>query len=130
VWDAPAADEKKSAPITKFGEYSLFDGKLGLKVSENDGKLTLALKPTSKPKEEYSASLNREKGTFWLVYPESAKKVWLFQNTTLVEYELTENGSNLVVTAGPDALKKAPKVLLDALPKEVREGLKGQGSKP
>jgi hypothetical protein len=126
AWDGAAADEKMSDPITKFGEYTVLDGNLILKVSEGDGKLTLSLKLKSKPNEEFSTSLTREKGTFWLVYPETANKVWLFQNTTLWVKEVTQNGSKLEAISGSEVLKKAPKKLLDAIPKEVRDRLKGK----
>jgi hypothetical protein len=132
LWGASggAADEKKVETITKFGEHRVFDGKLVLKVSEDDGKLTLAMQFAAKPDARYSTSLVREKGAFWAVYPESPRKVWLLQGKTLVEFELTDGGSNTTAISAPDVLKRAPKALLDALPKEVREGLGGAPGKP
>jgi hypothetical protein len=126
---ATAGDEKKVITITKFGEHSVFDGKLVVKVSEDDGKLTLAMQFAAKPDVRYSTSLVREKGAFWVVYPESPKRVWMLQGKTMVEFELTDGGSSTTAISAPDVLKRAPKALLDALPKEVLEGLKGDPSK-
>jgi hypothetical protein len=119
-------DVKTGGVITKLGEYKALDGKLSLKASEGDGKLTLNITPSSKPKSNFAVSLPSKKDAFWLVYPETANKVWFFRAPDLVEWELTEQGTNTTTSTGPGVLKAAPRALLDALPKEVLEKLKSK----
>jgi hypothetical protein len=126
---APADQPDEVKPgtvITKLGDYKALDGKLTLKVSEADGKLTLNIAPSSKPKRNFALSLPSQNGAFWLVYPEAANKVWFFRTPDLVEWELTDQGTNTSTSTGQGVLKAAPKMLLDALPKDVVEKLKSK----
>ena len=120
-----AQDVKVGSVVTKFGDYKAFDGKLNLKVSEAGGKFTLTISPASK-KSTFALNLPSKKGAFWLVYPETANKVWLFRTPDLLEWELTEQGTNTSTATGQGVLKAAQKALLDALPKEVLEKLKSK----
>jgi hypothetical protein len=117
---------KPGGVITKFGEYKASDGKLNLKVSEADGKLTVNIIPSSKPKSNFAVSLPSKKDAFWLVYPETANKVWFFRAPDLIEWELTDQGTNTSTSTGPGVIKAAPKALVDALPKEAVEKLKSK----
>jgi hypothetical protein len=121
-----ADDVKAGGVITKLGEYKAFDGKLTLKVAEADGKLTLNITPSSRPKSNFALSLPSKKDAFWLVYPETANKVWFFRTSDLVEWELTDQGTNTTTSTGQGVLKAAPSALLDALPKEVLDKLKSK----
>jgi hypothetical protein len=110
--------------ITKPGEYMLFNGKLTLRVSEENGELSTKI--IFSPKKSVTFSGPAEKRRFWLVYPESATKFWFFQEPNLSRYEETEHGSHSV-RWGPDGvMKNAPKAVLDALPKAVLDKLKGK----
>lgn len=122
----PAQDSKPSPVITKLGEHKLFDGKLIVKILEGDGKLSFSVAPGSTPKSPNITILPRKEGAFWLVYPESVNKVWFFRDPDLVEFESGENGVRSAISTGPGVLKNAPKAVLDALPKDVRERLKGK----
>jgi hypothetical protein len=123
---SPASDPKKDEIITKFGEYKPFDGKLSLTVSEKDGKLSLAATHSSKPKNTVTTFLPSKEGAFWLVYPETATKIWFFREPDAVSLEFTEQGSNTSTYTGASVLKEVPRAVIDALPKEVRERLKGK----
>ena len=117
---ASGADQKKGAIITEFGEYKPFNGKLTLKVSEGDGQLTLSITPSSGSHRTFALNLPTKKGAFWLVYPEAVNKVWFFRDPALLEW--TEQGNTNTATGHSD-LERAPKALLDALPKDVRQRL-------
>ena len=114
-------DQEKSNVITKFGEYELFNGKLSVKVSEADENLSVRMTPSSLPKRTFTLNLPSKKGAFWLVYPESANRIWFFRDPDLLEGELTDENTSTV--RGHASLKKAPKALLDALPEDVRQRL-------
>src|SRR5436189_273424 len=70
-------------------------------------------------------ALPTKEGTVWLAYAETATKVWFFREPDLVEFDFSEQGTNTRTVTGSSVLKKAPKVLLDSLPKDVRERLMG-----
>jgi hypothetical protein len=128
----PAGEQKKSKVITKTGQYTLFDGKVILKVSDAEGKLTASTTHTLKNNNTLTAgtSLPSNKGAFWLVYPETPNKLWLFREPDLMrtEWKETKQGPITYTTAfgGQNVLKVAPKALLDALPQEVLDKLKGK----
>jgi hypothetical protein len=114
---------KPGGVITKFGPYETSDGKLALKILGADGRLILTV---TKPKSNVIVNLPPRQGAFWLVYPESPNKVWLFRAPDLVEWEVTGPGAGARTYTGPGVLKAAPKTLLEALPKEVLEKLKSK----
>ncbi len=119
-------DLKAGGVITKFGHYKALEGKLAVKVSEADGKLSVGISPSSKPDTTFSLILPSEKGAFWLVYPEAINKVWFFRDSDLLEWEVTKTGTTTRAWAGKEVPKAAPKALLDSLPKGVLDRLKGK----
>jgi len=125
---SPKSDPKGEEILTKLGEYKPLDGKLSLKISTKDGKLAVATTPSATPWQTVTLCLPNKKEALWLVFPEvtaDGMKVWFFLEPDLVAVEFTEQRTGI---HGPTAsvLKEAPKAVIDALPKEVRERLKGK----
>jgi hypothetical protein len=124
---ASADDPKPTRVITKLGKHKLFDGKLVLKVYEENEKLMLDIEQDETGL-FVGSGLPRKKGAFWLVYAETVNKVWYFQDPVfmLAEVEDEKKKVSFTTISAQDALKTAPKAVLDALPKEVLEKLKGK----
>lgn len=114
---------KMGGIITKFGDYKALDGKLALKLSETNGKLRVSLSPSFAPFTTIDLDLESRKSAFWL-YPETEKKLWFFRDSELHKWELTKSTMTSTVTTGMQIREVAPKVLLDALPKEVLDKIK------
>jgi hypothetical protein len=118
------AQGKKPSVITSLGEHKLFDGKLIVKAVEGDGKLTITA--IFGEKDSVATSWPTMKGVFWLVYPETAKTLWYFRDPHLVRFERTPQGSFTTNFTGKDVAKKAPKAVVNALPKAVLDKLNGK----
>jgi hypothetical protein len=78
-----AGDKKSSAPITKPGEYKLYDGKVEVKVTEDTGKLDYEVKFVVADGSHATGSKGTstiKKGNAvwaWAIYAESNSKVWI-----------------------------------------------------
>jgi hypothetical protein len=122
---------KPARAITRPGEYKLFDGKLAVKVTEAKGKLTYRITRVQKggavtlsPPKDLPA-----KGAVWVIFPASADDVWIFWGSFLgrCEHSVTREGGNnfkSTVITGSAILKRAPKAVLEKLPREVVAKLK------
>ena len=128
-----AADPKPIEPVTKVGEYKFHDGHLTVAVSEDKaaGGLQLRVTRTNTPKpgESYRDELQLpkwlQKGQPWLIYPESADRVWLFNGKDdLLLHEMTDTTSKTSSSgADPSIVKAAPEAVRSRLPKGFLEGL-------
>src|SRR5262245_47080612 len=121
VWlpTAVSAADDPQAPraITTLGEHKLFDGKLTVKASEQDGKLTYRITRIGRWGTETlnTATDVTKEGAVWVIVAESPDKFWVFWNGALNKWEFADSdqgrNSTCKVTTGPAILKEAPKAV-------------------
>jgi hypothetical protein len=138
-----AGDKKAPAPITKPGEYKLYDGKVLIKVTEKDDLIEYWIKIVVDEKEvfgifgENEDFVMKKQNAVWVIYPESSRKVSVFWRPEKIDakapcgfrqhYEEEKKGKWFGTTATPygsdtgKALAAMPKAMVDALPKEFVE---------
>ena len=120
--------------ITKPGEYNLFDGKLVIKIIEENADHRYEIKfVESKMSIGPSPTLKKE-NTVILLWPVSSRKVWVFWGPhpiknyalyRLIHHEVTAAPTPRTTQVPPPGI---PKEIADALPKNVLESFKGQTS--
>jgi hypothetical protein len=146
-----AGDKKAPAPITKPGEYKLYDGKVLIKVTEKKdlGLIEYWIKIISDEKEGTFGifggnedAVMKKQNAVWVIYPESSRKVWVFWRPEKVDpkaqsefrqhYVEQKDGKWFSTTATPygtdtaKALAAMPKAMVDALPKKFVESYKSK----
>jgi hypothetical protein len=109
--------------ITSLGVYSLYDGKLTIKVYKKAGKINTRMIRENDDREPSEPPI--EDGKSWFVYPSSADQVWIFDGrNALFVYEPDEAPGNYVfikADATHKILKRAPKEVLDRLPMSFKD---------
>ena len=135
IQDGPTQpnDSKPPGVINKLGDYKLFDGKLVIRVTEQDGildyRITRAFK-TGTHTFHAPRQLTKENAV-WIILPESADRVWIFWGTTLKRWECLQDTDAETKTAsksysGRNVITYGPKEVLDRLPKELVDKLSGK----
>jgi len=120
------ADDKKPAEfITKAGTDKLYDGKLAVTVTA--GATGTAYTFTQPPRDGKSVDHRSgkdaiKKGAAWFIYPESADKVWVYTETDLAQWEITDEKSTVKeASAAPEIVKATPEAVRKRLPDEFRK---------
>src|SRR5262245_24686669 len=125
-------EDKASGAITAVGEKKLFDGKLNVAVTESDGKLDFRITRNLKQGNTTLSPphLLKKEGGIWVIFPESADRIWFFWDSTLFRWDLELTDQEAKTTSksfnGKKAVENAPKAVLERLQKDLVEKLKGK----
>lgn len=144
---ARAGGKKSPAPITKPGEYKLYDGKVVVKVLEENGLLDFEIKITFNA--DYNTTIRADKklkkeDAVWVIHAESSTKVRFLwgpaqrqKERAVVSFMISSHEVKEVKGAtghlsehffvpAENVIASLPTVMAEALPKESVEKLKGK----
>ena len=124
-----AQTTKSKSLINAIGDYSLFNRVLAVSVFKEQGKLKYRIIRKFRDKElTHSKTIEFVEDGGWFIFPESPDAVWLFDgNKTLVIVRFKENDgmtssyADSSTLPSAEALKSAPKLVVDSLPAALRE---------
>jgi hypothetical protein len=135
-------DDSLSSPfINSLGKHSLFDGKLTIHMVEKDDFVIYKFEEAEKAiktdaidgKIKITSSPSKpriKKGAKWFIFPVSKNEVWIYEGgDDLTLYKAIDpegrralnNGVFLMADQEHNIVKKAPKEVLDRLPKAMKE---------